>query len=256
MAALHFDLGSRGIVLHTLIESLAYVVGFQIYARARKRQGDVLTTDVRLNIIVAAIAGAVVGSKVLAWFEWPAETLQHIADPLFLIQGKTIVGALLGGTAAVEWWKARRSITQRTGDLFGVPLAISIAVGRLGCFCSGLNDRTYGVATTLPWGVDLGDGIARHPTQIYEVLAMIVLAIFLHRFASRSHQTGDIFRLFLISYLGWRLVVDFLKPDPRWGGLTVLQWTCVAGLCWYARDLIRILRDAQHEPTSSTISVL
>ena len=102
MAAFHFDLGSRGIVLHTVIESLAYLVGFQIYSRTRKQQGDFLTTDVRLHIIVAAIAGAAVGSKVLAWFEWPAETLQHIRDPLFLIQGKTILGALLGGTAALN----------------------------------------------------------------------------------------------------------------------------------------------------------
>jgi prolipoprotein diacylglyceryltransferase len=58
-----------------------------------------------------------------------------------------------------------------------LPLAIGIAVGRLGCFFAGLDDFTYGTPTTLPWGHDFGDGIARHPVQLYESAAMAAFAI-------------------------------------------------------------------------------
>ena len=39
-----------------------------------------------------------------------------------------------------------------TGDLFVVPLCVGTAIGRIGCFLSGLEDRTYGTPTSLPWG--------------------------------------------------------------------------------------------------------
>ena len=71
-----------------------------------------------------------------------------------------MVGALLGGTVAVEWIKRRLGVTQRTGDLFAIPMCVAIAIGRLGCFFSGLGDHTFGSPTNLPWGVDFGDGIA------------------------------------------------------------------------------------------------
>ena len=52
-----------------------------------------------------------------------------------------------------------------------IPLCLGIIVGRWGCLFAGLADQTFGVPTGLPWGVDLGDGVPRHPVQIYESLA-------------------------------------------------------------------------------------
>lgn len=49
-----------------------------------------------------------------------------------------------------------------------------MAVGRLGCFFAGLPDYTYGVPTDLPWGVNFGDGVPRHPVQLYESAAMLL----------------------------------------------------------------------------------
>src|SRR5207247_5394973 len=49
-------------------------------------------------------------------------------------------------------------------------------------------------------------------------------------------REGDRFRIFLASYLAFRLAVDFIKPEPRpiLLGLTAIQWACVAGLIYYA----------------------
>jgi phosphatidylglycerol:prolipoprotein diacylglycerol transferase len=233
---------------HFVFEMLAYTIGFQVYLWLRRRQGDRIADGARWSVIAAAIAGAAIGSKVLYWFEDPVATWRHLGDPVFLLQGKTIVGGLLGGLIGVELTKYALGVRESTGDLFAVPLAIGAAIGRIGCFLTGLSDDTYGVATSLPWGVDFGDGITRHPTQLYESLFLVVLALSLAWVARRPHVNGDVFKLFMVSYGAFRLLIDFLKPELRFGGLSSIQWAAFGLLLFYARDLRRWFQ-TQDEPT-------
>ena len=130
----------------------------------------------------------------------------------------------------------RRSIQRRTGDLFVLPLCVGIAVGRVGCLLAGLADDTYGKPTTLPWAVNLGDGIGRHPVQLYEILFLILLGIVLAR--GMNLADGARFRIFIASYLGWRIIIDFWKPQPLIGGMNVIQWSCVAGIVCLGLDVV------------------
>lgn len=45
----------------------------------------------------------------------------------------------------------------------------------------------------------------------------------------------------MVAYLGWRLAIDFLKPEVRIAGLGGIQWACVAMLIYYGRDIYRWL---------------
>jgi phosphatidylglycerol:prolipoprotein diacylglycerol transferase len=229
--------GSLQIHPHWVFEVLAYAVAFRLYVALRHRQGDALDDDARWWVIAAATAGAAVGSKVLYWFEEPRLTLVHSQDPIFLMAGKTIVGALIGGLITVEWAKRRLGIAHRTGDLFALPLCLGIAIGRVGCFLTGLEDHTVGVRTTLPWGIDFGDG-PRHPTQLYEILFVILLGLGILWYARRPHSEGDLFQCFMVGYFAFRLAVDFLKPEVRvFAGLSSIQLACVCMLCFYAADI-------------------
>ncbi len=230
---------------HFVFESLAYIVAFRLYVWQRDKDGDFLETPTRWNVIVAAVAGAAIGSKLLYLLEDPLLTARHWNDLGYLLAGKTIVGGLLGGTIAVEFMKRRARIQHRTGDLFAVPIAVGIAIGRIGCFLAGKQDDTYGVPTSLPWGVNMGDGIARHPVQFYEFFAMLILALLLSRVSRPRFAQGDRFRLFVLAYYSWRLALDFLKPGVRFGGLTTLQWACAAAVVWYSPDLWRMLGKAE-----------
>jgi len=226
---------------HLVFETLAYFLGFQVYLWLRRRRGDPIADGARWSVIAAAIAGAAIGSKVLYWFEDPVATWQHLGDPVFLLQGKTIVGGFVGGLIGVEATKLALGVRESTGDLFAVPLAIGAAVGRIGCFLTGLSDQTCGVPTTLPWGVDFGDGVSRHPTQLYEALFLVALAVALASLLRRPHANGDVFKLFMVSYLAFRLLIDFLKPEVALGGLSAIQWTALVVLIYYARDMRRWL---------------
>jgi prolipoprotein diacylglyceryltransferase len=215
--------------LHPLFEALGYAAGFAVYRRQRAQRGDALTDDRRWAVIAAAAIGALLGARLLGLLEQAPKLGLHWSQ-LLHPGGKTIVGGLLGGWLAVELIKLLTGVRSRTGDLFAVPLCIGIAVGRLGCFFAGLADDTYGTPTTLPWAIDFGDGIPRHPTQLYEFLFLILLAGLLTRAQHRPHAEGQIFRAFLAAYLAWRLAIDFIKPQPIVHGMNWIQWSCAAGL--------------------------
>jgi len=204
-------------------------------------------------VVVAAIVGAALGSKLLCWIQHPVETWAHRADLGALLHGKSIVGGLLGGLVAVEWVKRWMGIRRPTGDLFVLPLCLGIAIGRIGCFLTGLDDQTFGAATGLPWGVDFGDGVRRHPVQVYEIAFLAAVSVWAARrlgVDGRGGPVGEttrgaatppggahdglVFRGFMILYLSFRLAVEFIKPDPRiYLGLSGIQLACIAGLLYY-----------------------
>jgi len=220
---------------HPFFESVAYAAGYAVFRVQRARRGDVVAEPQRWTVLAAAAVGALVGSRVLGLAEqWPTLLIAWNSGQLLHVLlspgGKTIVGGLLGGWLAVELAKRVSGIRSQTGDLFAIPLCLGIAIGRIGCFVAGLADDTFGKPTALPWAVDFGDGIGRHPTQLYEMLFLTCLAVFLARSDRWEWREGTRFRIFLASYLAWRLTIDFLKPQPLAAGLNVIQWACIAGL--------------------------
>ena len=238
----YITIGSLKMHPHLIFETAAYAIAFRIYLVMRKRAGDALDDENRWWVIAAAAMGAMVGSKSLYWFEDPALSLTHWREIAFLMSGKTIVGALIGGLFGVELAKQILGIKQRTGDLFAIPLCVGIVIGRIGCFLTGLEDHTAGIVTSLPWGVNFGDGTPRHPTQLYEALFALALGGYLWRRMQLPSVPGDIFKTFMVAYFAFRLACDFLKPDVRvFLGLSSIQLACAAMLIYYSADLRRWL---------------
>jgi prolipoprotein diacylglyceryltransferase len=176
---------------------------------------------------LALAGGAIIG----AWLSGSINTMRSTAPGL----SHSIAGALVGAIVGVEIYKAARGIKGSTGGLFVGSFSIGVVIGRLGCFFSGLPDRTYGVATRLPWAVDLGDGIGRHPVQLYESAAMaLFLAIYLAGLARRQAwalRRG--FYVMCVWYGAQRFVWEFLKPYPRLVGPFNLFHILCAGLVVY-----------------------
>jgi uncharacterized membrane protein YeaQ/YmgE (transglycosylase-associated protein family) len=181
-------------------------------------------------------AGAAVG----AWAAGSLNTLQGPAPVL----SHSVAGALVGAIVAVEIYKLVRGLRGSTGAIFVGSFATGVIVGRWGCLFAGLPDRTYGVATTLPWGVDLGDGVSRHPVQIYESLAMaLFLAVYVCGLGVRAPwamRRG--FYVLCMWYGAQRFVWEFLKPYPSvLGPFNLFHLLCgglvVYGVVYYLRDL-------------------
>ena len=83
----------------------------------------------------------------------------------------------------------------------------------------------------------------RHPAQLYEIaFLMLVLLPALVWLARRPHREGDLFKVFMVGYLGFRLGLEFLKPGDPIVGLTAIQWVCLASIAWYAKFLPGLVR--------------
>lgn len=225
---------------HLVLETLAYGVGFRWYLAGRRK--DRLSDPQNHAVIAGAVAGAAIGSKVLAWLVDPVILRAQWADVRFWLGGKTIVGGLLGGLIGVESAKKAAGVDVSTGDDLTLPLIAGMAIGRIGCFLTGLSDNTEGLPTALPWGIDFGDGVRRHPAALYEALFLVALGVALTRLRRRLPREGDLFKLFMLSYLAYRLLADFAKPYPRWVlGLGPIQAAALLGMLYYAPDVRRWL---------------
>ncbi|MEO1351438.1 MAG: prolipoprotein diacylglyceryl transferase family protein [Cyanobacteria bacterium J06635_15] len=245
----YLPLGPWQLHPHRVFETLAYAIAFRLILKGKHK--DSLPFTQRSSVLVGGLVGGLVGAKVLVM-------LQHInllwesgwqAYVLLLAQGKTVVGALLGALIGVELTKKWIGVTRSTGDAFVYPLIVGMMVGRIGCFLTGLSDRTYGTPTTLPWGVDFGDGIARHPTQLYEIGFLGLLGLYLlwrsrpRNAPSHPLADGDRFKFFMVGYLSFRFCIDFIKPDfHALLGLSAIQIACVLGLIYYRHTLNPFLR--------------
>lgn len=166
-------------------------------------------------VLLGGFLGAALGNKAVFWIEVPQLWAEHGGFAGFFRGGQSMVGGLLGGLIGVEIAKKLAGVWHSTGDRFVFPILLGLIIGRIGCFLAGLNDDTYGLPTGLPWGVDFGDGVPRHPTQLYEIGFAALLWLALRRLrAYGAAELGLLFKLMLSSYPLWRLGVDTIKPVP------------------------------------------
>ncbi len=233
-------------VAHLLFEWLGIAVGVQLYRWQRRRAGQPpMLERGSFAVVVGCVLGAAIGNKAVFWVEMPMLWTDAAANWRALASGQSIVGGLLGGLVGVEVAKKLHGITRSTGDQFVLPLVAGTVVGRIGCFLAGLNDGTYGLPSTLPWAMDFGDGIPRHPTQLYDMLFVLAVGGLLWRWRKPlSRENGLAFKLYLSAYLFWRLLVDGIKPLPYdYGfGLSGIQLVCIAALLCYLPGMLRQLR--------------
>ncbi len=223
-----------------MFEFLGIFIAFRYYLYLKKTDGDTIEHTNRLLIISSAALGAVLGSRILGSLEDLPAWLAARSFWVYFYGNKTLVGGLLGGLIGVELVKKLLKERQNSGDLFTFPLLLGMIIGRIGCFSAGIYEETYGFPSKLPWAMDLGDGVTRHPVTLYEILFLTLLWISLAWF--KKHfvlQQGALFKIFLIAYVIFRFLLDFIKPGWRYFlGLGSIQLACIAALIWYSRYMV------------------
>lgn len=231
-----------GIHPHRIFDILSLLVGSQLFWWMQRRSIDRFTSDEKWTLAAGCLLGAAIGAKLIVLLEEP-RPLAVLGDPAFWASGKSIVGALLGGLLGVELAKKIGRITRRTGDAFVVPLCVGLAIGRIGCYLSGLDDDAYGIRTGLVWGVDFGDG-ARHPTQLYEIAFALTFLALVPTLRRALPRPGDTFRAWMIAYFAFRYLEEFIRVAPRpYLGLTIYQLACALGIVYYAASAVRERRE-------------
>ena len=209
-----FTIGAVSVRWYGIMIALAVVV-VVLWAMWEVRRGANLSYDTIFTAALVGIPSGIIISRLL-----------HVVDRLdFYSQnpglivgfaGLTIYGAILG--AAFGIWIYSRFSHLRFGylaDLVVPGLMLAQAVGRVGCI---LNGCCSGTETSLPWGIVYTDpesyaplGVALHPTQIYEIVFLLVVFAVLFNLRRRFQPDGSLFLVYLGIYSLWRVGIDFLR---------------------------------------------
>jgi phosphatidylglycerol---prolipoprotein diacylglyceryl transferase len=231
-----FNWGGEMPGIHFVFDCLASLAAFlTTLAVYHWRLADAATrittagTGYPLALVGGAVAGAYITGTLNLWLSGVPQI------------GRSIIGAMAGAILAIEIYKRVAGIAGSTGLIFVPAFAVSVMIGRIGCFMAGLDDQTHGIITTVPWAVDFGDGLPRHPVQLYESAAMaLFLAIAFRQLSLRDPffmRNG--FYLLVGWYAGQRFLWEFLKPYAALiGPLNVFHFVA-AGLVTYAVCMIR-----------------
>lgn len=231
-----FNIGNTPVLWHSLIEPLAMFTGFRYYLQLRKGYHDPISSYNRIRILIGAILGAIIGSRLIGGLENPPALLAAGNKLLYFYHNKTVLGGFLGGLWCVELTRKLIGEKNSSGDLFTYPMILALMLGRLGCFSMGVYEETYGTETRFFTGMNLGDGKCRHPVALYEIVFLLLLWLYLQK---TEHQyqlaPGLRFKLFLITYCLFRFTLDFIKPHYTFAtGLSTIQMTAIVGLLYYA----------------------
>ena len=170
------------------------------------------------GIALGAFCGGMIGAKLpFVFSDWKG----FLSGTAWFDDGKTIMSGLAGGYLGAEAAEWALDVRAKMCDVFAVPLAAAIAVGRLACFHAGC---CYGTVTSIPWAVHFADGQPRHPTQLYESAFHLSAALVLYQFQRRRMFQGHLIRLYFVAYFMFRFATEFIRPEPAlWLGLTGYQ---------------------------------
>jgi phosphatidylglycerol:prolipoprotein diacylglycerol transferase len=208
---------------------IAVLAGLWLAARQARRLG--LDADHVYNLgfysLLATLLGARLAFVIGNWSAYRDAPLSALSPTTTAFAWPE--GAVVGAIVALIYWLRYRLPVGPTLDAIAPGLALAMAVERLGAFLAGTN---FGEPTGLPWGVFMW-GQVRHPVQIYEMLALLViLAVLLWQQERRSFDElrtssfdGYTFVLFVALYAASRLVLEAFRADAALisGGLRAVQ---------------------------------
>ena len=224
-----------------MLVAVAALVGLSIFRR-QLRIGEL--PDDAVDVAVAGVFGGLVGAKLL----WVVEHLgeEPFSDLLFSRGGMSWFGGFAGGVAAGILMMYRRRLPLLAVFAAAAPaLAIGHAIGRIGCFLVG---DDYGRPTSLPWGIAFPHGLPPvfvpvHPTQLYEAIALVPVAVLLMRWRVRRRPDAFVFGMYLLLAGLVRFAIEFLRVDVRVvGNLSVAH---LASLTVMVVGVILLMRKRQ-----------
>ena len=181
--------------------------------------------DAAIAAMVASLVGARTFHVITEWDHY-RDNLREI--PAIWEGGLTFYGGLIACLVVLPFvFRAHKIAFWDVADHFAPALALGHGIVRLGCF---LNGCCYGRPAA--WGLvfpEIGDGIHRQPSQLYEAGVGVVLFFILVKLHGGRKFRGQTFLSYLLLYAASRFVIEFTRDDPRGalGWLSTSQWVAI-----------------------------
>ncbi|TMS56716.1 prolipoprotein diacylglyceryl transferase [Imbroritus primus] len=224
------QIGPLAIHWYGLMYLLAFVM-FLWFGRLRIRQPHIAAQGWQArdldDMLFYGVLGVILGGRLgYVLFYKPS---YYVANPLDLFKvwegGMAFHGGFLGVVVAMWLFgRARQRSWLQVTDFIAPMVPCGLAAGRLGNF---INGELWGRPTDVPWGMvfpQAGDGIARHPSQLYQFAGEgVALFVLLWLFARKPRPVGAVSGAFLAGYGFFRFIAEFAREPDSYLGLLALN---------------------------------
>lgn len=271
-----FKIGGVSVYSFGLMMGIAFIAANYFFAKEMRRRG--MPEQAAGTITLIALVGGVAGSKLFSLLENWQEFIADPAGQIFSAAGLTFYGGLIVATFSIMVYVRRKKLRfLSVADASAPSLILAYGIGRIGCQLAG--DGDYGIPSTLPWAMGYPNGtvstlsarnpelrakfvemfpgrevptdIAVHPAPMYETLAAVLLFLFLWRIRTRPMAAGKLFGIYLIGAGLERLLVEFIRLNPLYLGLSQAQWISVGMIAIGSMMLYRLRGTAEALPTDA-----
>jgi phosphatidylglycerol:prolipoprotein diacylglycerol transferase len=234
-----FSIGPITVYSYGLMAAIGFLLGGYLLERELARVGE--DKELAGSIIISAIVGGIIGSKIYFIFENPGLLKHDFFGTVFSGAGLVWYGGLIGGFLTVVWWIRRKGLPfLLVADLMGPLLLMGQAMGRIGCFLAG--DGCYGPPADVPWAMSFPNGVVPttekvHPTPLYDAIFLLSLFLLLWLLRKKNFRPGTIFGLFGVFMGTERFITEFYRTNPKdiLGFLSQAQFISIllfcAGIC-------------------------
>lgn len=221
------DFGAVQIRYYGLVYALGLIVSFFVL-RYFVKKGHIKNLDEEnlYDLFIYLTIGLLVGARLFEFVFYSPSILFSNPLEFFMVWhgGMSFHGALVGIIVAIYLFCKKRNVEfYDVADILVMPAALALFFGRIANF---INGELIGTASNLPFCVKY-DGVpdCRHPSQIYEAvknLAIFFMLLYLH--ARTKLKKGMMFWIFVLSYGVLRFIINFVRDDQRWLGISMGQY--------------------------------
>lgn len=236
------SIGSFFLPTYGVLVALGFLAAIWVTQRLARRAGLPLepVTNLAVYCALVGLAGAKLLMVVFDWSYYRDRPGEIFSVATLMSAGVFHGGLILAIVFAIVYTRRNALPLLGTMDVFAPGIAIGHAIGRIGCFAAGC---CWGDRCDLPWAVTFTDPEAnrltgvplnepRHPAQIYDSLAQLVVFGVLWRASGHPHATGRIIGLYLVLSSTARFIVEFWRvhdqPKPFGGPFWTTQWIALA----------------------------
>lgn len=220
------ELGPLQIRYYGLFWALGFIISYLLLPYLAKLKKLNISKDDIADLLIYMIIGVVTGARLVyvLFYNLP----YYLQNPFEIIAlwhgGLSFHGGLIGGIFAAYFFCKRKKIDfYDLADIVVVPVALALAIGRIGNF---INGELYGRITDVSWCIDysknqyvadLPSG-CRHPSQIYESLKNFFIFAVLWFIKDKKLPKGFMFWTFVTLYGLLRTIIEFFRaPDEQVG---------------------------------------
>jgi phosphatidylglycerol---prolipoprotein diacylglyceryl transferase len=228
---------------HLILLVAALWLGMTLAEKRAERHG--ISKEALNSIIFYGILGYMIGGRLLfglanlsAFLQSPLSIFSvnvDLFDPVGAFVSAVLVGLVYGWQRKLPLWSTLDALTPFLGIL-----ALGVSLSHLAA------GTAFGKPTEVPWGIELWNA-TRHPTQMYEFFATLLIFVFIWYRQTYSFP-GSAFLGFTALMAGARLFLEAFRGDSPliFGGFRVAQlvaWMILA-LVLFGSESIRKVEKA------------